>query len=244
MYDPVQALAMIDQNKVLVLTLLAGAVIFSFVYFIIGVRMAIIQKVYVVPFLGASFFLWHDVSFILHYPVWISEYNGHWWLMVWSVALVGTVALELFLIWQIMRYGHKELMPDVSKKQFNLFVVLATIGTGAMWWFIKLTLNDPIFLVTCIITAVWSVPFHTGIMLRRRSRAGQSIAMEVSVIIIFACMAGILMKASPFFTSPGFIAFLVAFMIWPLVNIWMILQYPDVVPEKVEAGSGAVPVNV
>lgn len=228
MYDPDLALAAIDANRAAILLLMAGAVGFSFIYFLIAVKMAIAQKAYVVPFLGASLFFWHDLSFVLHYPVWVSRYGGHWWLSVWSAALIGTVALEAYLIGQFIRYGRSELMPEASKMQFTALTILATLGIGALWWLVKASMADPIYLVTFAITAVWSVPFHTGIMLRRKSRVGQSVAMEASVMVIFACVSGVLMIAAPFFRTPPYLVFFATFMIWPAVNIWLYYRYPPI----------------
>ena len=228
MYDPLLALAAFDAHWPTILVLMAGAVGFSFVYFIIAVRMALRQRAYVVPFLGASLFLWHDLSFVLHYPEWVGTYGSHWWLMTWTIALVGTVALEAFLIWQFIRYGRQEIMPSATQAQFALLTVLATLGVGATWWLVKASLDDPIYLVTFAITAVWSVPFHTGILLRRRSRLGQSIAMEASVIVIFACVSAVLMIVAPFFRTAPYLAFFATFMIWPAANIAMILKAPPI----------------
>lgn len=237
MYDPALALSAIDANRTALFVFMSAAVGFSFVYFLIAVRLAIRQQAYVVPFIGASLFLWHDLSFVLHYPVWMTAYGGHWWLKVWTFALVGTVALEAFLIWQFIRYGHKEIMPDASRGMFATLTVLATLGVGAMWWLVKVSLNDPLYLVSFAITAVWSVPLHTGVMLRRGSRVGQSVAMEASVMVIFACLSAVMMLVAPFFRTPVYLAFFVAFMIWPAVNIWMFYRYPPLESETQPAAA-------
>lgn len=224
-YDPALALAAIDAHRPLVLACLALALGFSFVYFTIALRMAQRQKVYVEPFLGASVFFWHDLSFAAHWPVWQSQHGGHWWLQMWSVGLCGTVALEAYLIWQFIRYGHREIMPSVSQAAFAGLTLAGVLGVGAVWWLIKASMNDPLYFVTFAITAVWSTPFHTGIMLRRRNTQGQSVAMNLSVVIIFAAVSTAFLVAVPAFRSPPFYAFLAVFLAWPLANIWMIRRF-------------------
>jgi hypothetical protein len=238
-YDPVAALAAIDSHKSVVLICLALAGGFSFVYFIIGVRMAIRQQVYVVPFISVALFIWHDGSYVLHYPLWVSVYHRHWWLMQWTYGLVGTVALEALLIYQFCRYGRKELMPETSVPAFAGLAILGTLGVGAIWYLVKAALADELYLVTQAITAVFpAIPFHTGIMLRRKSRAGQSIAMQLSIMLVFAAMSVVVMLASPFFFSPAYLTFFVVFMIWPAVNIWLILRYPPLkAANRTENGS-------
>jgi hypothetical protein len=63
-------------------------------------------------------------------------------------------------------------------------LVLGTLGIGAMWWLIKASMGDELFFVTFEITAFLSVPFHTAIMARWQSRAGQSVVMELATIVM------------------------------------------------------------
>jgi hypothetical protein len=224
-YDAAAALQAIDRNALSILLCLAGALGFSFVYFLIGVRMAIRQQVYVVPFLGAALFFWHDLGFVMRYDLWFNHYD-HWWLKGWWFGLIGTVALELFLLGQFVRYGRKELFPELSEAAFAGLTLIGVIGVGAMWFLVKGALNDPLFFFTFAITAIWSVPFHTGLMLRRRSSAGQSVAMELSVMAIFASLSAALVQISPAFTSPIYVGFFAVFMAWPLLNIWLIRRLP------------------
>jgi hypothetical protein len=226
-YDPQLALQAIDQNAPLILLCLAGALGFSFVYFIIGIRMAIRQKVYVEPFLGASLFFWHDLSFSMHYDTWMNVYNGHWWLMMWTVGLLGTVALEAFLIYQFIKYGRKEIFPEMSQGQFTAMTLAAVAAIGVLWFFVKASLNDPLYFITFAVTAFWSTPFHTAIMLRRRSSAGQSVWMNISVMILFSCVSAAFMIAVPAFRSPLYLAVYAVFVCWPLFNIWMIRRMPS-----------------
>jgi hypothetical protein len=225
-YDPELVLRAIDANSAAVFMCLAFALGFSFLYFFIALKMARKQRVYVEPFLGASVFFWHDLSFVLNWPEWLAVYGGHWWLKLWTIGLCGTVALEAYLIWQFIHYGHREILPSVSKSAFAAITMAGVLGTGAMWWLIKASLNDPLYLVTFAITAVWSIPFHTGIMLRRGNTAGQSIAQNLAVIVIFAAVSTALMIVAPAFRSLPYFTFLAVFLAWPLFNIWLINRLP------------------
>ena len=121
------------------------------------------------------------MSYVLHYPLWFSVYHGHWYLVLWTYAQVGTVAFEAFLIGQFIHYGRKELMPDAAPGFFATLVILATLGVGALWWLVK---------------------------------------------IMLAALSAVGALASPFFLSPAYLTFFAVFMLWPLVNIALILRYP------------------
>jgi hypothetical protein len=108
--------------------------------------------------------------------------------------------------------------------------VAGTIAVGVLFWLVKASLNDPLYFITFAITAFWSTPWKVGIMMRRRSSAGQSVAMNVSVFIIFSCVSIAFMTAVPSFKSPAYLAVLAVFLAWPLFNIWMIRRLPSSPP--------------
>jgi len=226
MYDAHEALLAIDQHTATIMACLLITVIGAFFYFVIAMTMAIKQKVYVVPFIGSAVFLWHDFTFVLMYDQWFHVYN-HWWVKMWWFALCGTVGFEVLMIYQVYRYGHKELWPNLSKRAFGALVVLGTLGVGVMWALVKVSLGDPLFFITFAVTASFSVPFHTAVMSRRQSRSGQSIAMELSTIVMLWSLTGAFMQIAPFFHSPAYLGFVAVFTAWPLANVWLILRLPS-----------------
>ncbi len=232
MYDPYAALAAIDAHTFSIMACLLITVVAVFVYFYIAVAMAIRQQVYVVPFVGAAVFLWHDFTFVTMWHQWFVVYN-HWWVKMWWFALVGSVGFEAFLIYQIIRYGRKELFLNISQQAFTVLVLLGTLGVGAGWLLIKTSLGDPLFFITFVITAVWSVPFHTALMAKRQSRAGQSVVMEASTVVMILSLTGAFSQIDPFFRSIPFLAFVLVFTLWPLANIWLILRLPEYRPAAV-----------
>ncbi|WP_428312996.1 hypothetical protein [Hydrocarboniphaga sp.] len=227
MYDARAALLAIDQHTATIMACLLVTVIFAFLYFFIALRMAIKQQVYVVPFIGSAVFLWHDFSFVLMYDQWFHVYD-HWWVKMWWFALSGTVILELVMLYQVYRYGHKELWPNLSKPAYGAMIVLGTLGIGLLWALVKTSLGDELFFITFAITASFSVPFHTALMSRRQSRAGQSALMELSTIVMLWSLTGAFMQIDAFFRSPVYLGFVATFTVWPLVNIWLMRRLPPV----------------
>lgn len=225
MYDAQAALQAIDLYTVPILSCLAITVVFAFLYFVVAIRVALTQKVYVVPLIGAAVFFWHDLSFVLLYDTWFNVYD-HWWVKLWWVALCGTVPLEAYMIWHVIRFGHQELWPSLPKSQYTALIIAATLGMGALWFVIKATIQDDLYFITFAVTAVWSVPFHTVLMARRQSRAGQSIFMEASTIVMLVSMSAAFAQAAPFFRSPIYLAFVATMVLWALANIWLITRFP------------------
>jgi hypothetical protein len=226
MYDPHQVVQAMYANNTLIQVCFLGNVIFAFLYFGIGVYLTIKKQIYVLPFIGAALFFWHDLNYVLDYQLWFEQYT-HWWFQFTWFALIGTVGFEVFLIGQFIKYGHKELFPEMSKLQFSAMTVGATLGIGALWFLIKAGLKDELYLITFAITAIWSVPFHTGIMLRRRSCAGQSIAMELCVMVILAAVSVAFVTVAPaLFRTKLYLAFYLAFNAWCVVNIILIRKLP------------------
>ena len=105
--------------------------------------------------------------------------------------------------------------------------MLATLGVGSMWTLLKYSMGDELFFCTFAITASFSVPFHTALMCLRKSRAGQSIVMELATIVMLWSLTAVNAQVAPaFFLSPLNLGFVRCFSIWPLFNIWLMPKLP------------------
>lgn len=227
MYEYQAAIEALNQHWRTILPCLLGPVVFSYIYFTTAVRQAARERVYVETFFSAAFFFWHDLSFVLDYDLWFGGAYSHWWFKSWWFALIGTVAFEAFLIYQVFKYGHQELWPSLSRSQFGALLILGTLAIGAIWILIKHGLADDLYFVSFAITAVIpAAPYHTALMVLRKSRAGQSpvrqLCMAGNIVFLTAAFA----QVSSFFLSPVYLGFAVAFTLWPLANIWLIRCLP------------------
>lgn len=229
---PHAALATIDQRAVTIMLCLLVTGVFAFGYFGVGIRLAIRQQVYAVPLTPAALFFWHDLTFVLFYDKWFHQYN-HWWVKLWWYALIGTVALEAFVIFQVIKYGKRELWPNLARPVFVALIAGATIGVGAIWALVKASIEDELFFITFAITATIAIPFHTAILSRRGTRAGQSIFMQLSQIIMIMTMSAAFMQVSNFFWKPAYLAYVAATICWALVNIWLIRRAPEALVQPI-----------
>lgn len=228
MYDYAAAIDALNQHWPTILPCLAGPVIFTYIYFTSAVRQAVAENVYVEAFFSAAFFFWHDLSFVLDYGLWFGGAYSHWWFQAWWFALVGTVAFEAYLIYQVYKYGHQELWPGLSRQQFGMLLILGTLGVGAIWFLLKHGIEDDLFFVTFAITAVIpAAPWHTALMVLRKNRAGQSVTRQLCMAGNIVFLTAAFAQVSDFFLSPVYLAFALAFTLWPLGNIWLIRRLPS-----------------
>jgi hypothetical protein len=106
-------------------------------------------------------------------------------------------------------------------------IVAATLGVGALFSLIKAALGDPLYFITFAITAGFSVPLHTGLMMIRGSKRGQCVYMQGSVIVMLACLTAAFAQISDFFKSPIYLTFVTVIIVWACVNIALIVKLPD-----------------
>jgi hypothetical protein len=229
-YDPYQALQAIDANIGIIAVGMFLALSLTMLYFFEAIRLGVVQKTFSPPLAATLWFLPHDLSFVLLYDRWFNVYD-HWWVKIWWLGLACTVAIELFLLGQVVRYGRKELMPQVSQKAFLWWIVAATLAVGVMWAFIKSIIDDELFFASFFFTIVWPIPFTTAQILRRKSQRGASVLQQSCLAPMAFGLALALYHIAPFFRSPLFLALVAVTMIWSLYNIWLLRRQPPYVPE-------------
>lgn len=235
-YDPHLALQSIDANVVMVLLFFFGAAIFTFTFLIESFRLTRAHRAYSAPLAAVAWFAVHDLQFVLLYDTWFNVYD-HWWVKAWWAALVFTTAIEFTLVGMVVKYGREELAPWATQAQFTALVVMATIGIGILWLFVKSALDDPLFLISFPITAFWALPFSTALMVRRQSRRGQSYLLEICVVFIMLSFQGALWHVDPFFRSPLYIAFTTMAVVWGATNVWLLSKLPAYEPTQMRGGA-------
>lgn len=231
MYDPSQTLAAIDASPLPVLLLCAAALAGNAVYYYECLRLGFVQKTYAMPLGGLYFFIPHDMTYVLLWRKWFVEYD-HWFLKLFWLGLVLTAVVAWLFLWQLIRYGHRELMPQVPRRRFAGLVVAGLVLSTAAWLATKSVLHDDLFLFAFGLTAFWCAPFGTALMLRRGSAQGQSVTMWAgyTAIPLFYWLAGALYLPD-FFRSPAWLALGGAAVAWGLANLYLVT--------RLRAGEGA-----
>jgi hypothetical protein len=226
MYEPAATLAAIDANPVPVLLLCAVALAGNALYYFECMRLGFSQQTYGMPIAGLFFFIPHDMTYVLLWQKWFVEYD-HWFLKLFWVGLVVTSLAAWVFLWQAVRYGHRELMPQWSRAAFTLLVLAGLLACSAAWWAVKNVLDDELFLFAFGFTAFWCAPFGTALMLRRRSRLGNSQRMWAgyTAIPLYYWPATMLYLPDGF-RSPAWVALGAVAVLWGLANVVLARSLP------------------
>lgn len=179
MYNAYEVLARVDRHVAWVLILGGLTLISNYVLFIEWARLArrdrcSISTLTCVTLLGA-----HDGSFVLRYHTWFQVYD-HWLMKLFRVGLVLTFAWECYFFWLIIKYGREEMAPELSQRAFAVYCLGAAAAAAVMWGALKTILNDPLYAVSFMFTITIVLPAAFQLMMRRRSRRGQSLLAILS----------------------------------------------------------------
>ncbi|MGH7960498.1 MAG: hypothetical protein ACRERD_01575 [Candidatus Binatia bacterium] len=232
MYDPHAMLQIIDANRVPILLLFSLAMMANYVWFADAIRVAKRDRSYAMPLAATYFFLVHDASFVAHYSKWFNEY-GHWYCELFWVALVFTTLMEIVFLYQTLQYGRAELFPTLSQPLFTAIILAGVAAVAVFWLLVKSALSDDLYILSFFVAIAWYPPLGTALVLRRKSRQGQTPLMWTS----FTAMGMFSFLASWFFFGPVFqswlwLAFWAATLGWSLVTTWMVYRAPAYWPEE------------
>lgn len=175
-YDESQVLAAIDDHTVLVLLLCGGALVCNVIWFVLGLIAGERDRAYSTALLAVCVFLPNDAGYVYRYQNWFED-RDHWFPQLFWVALCAMVIFELLFLRQILRYGHKELLPWLTRTQFQAVVLLAVATSFVGYEMAKQTLADPLYLGAFHVLILLSPVLGAGLLTRRRTSAGQSVSM-------------------------------------------------------------------
>ena len=162
------------------------------------------------PPICTLFWFAHDTSFVWRYDLWFDVYD-HWYVKLFWILLVGTIALEMIYIAQAVKYGRREWAPQLSQPAFAAICALMVAISVVIWSVIKASLNDPLYVVAFGLTVVVYPAAVIPMMLRRGSSKGQSSVMWF----------GYMGLATGYFTATT-LYFGDAFRSWPWVGLGLI----------------------
>ncbi len=231
MYDPITTLQQIDQHIVPVIALCVVALIFNYCYFIEAIRLGYRHKTYSVPALVTLVFLPHDISYLLYFNKWFVEYD-HWFCKLWWLGLVATASIEGIFFYQLLKYGRKEILPQLSQRAYVVVMLLAlAVGAGA-WLTIKQAINDELYLFSFGWTLFWGAPLCISMMLRRGSSRGQSRWMWISYMLMAVFYWAAVSFLDPYFRSPGWLLILAMALGCALANLYVVGKMPRYEPRS------------
>jgi hypothetical protein len=190
-YDESTVLAAIDDHTVLVLLLCGGALVCNVIWFVLGLVAGERDRAYSTALLAVCVFLPNDAGYVYRYENWFDD-RDHWFPQLFWVALCAMVVFELLFLRQILRYGHGELFPWLTRSQFQAVVLLAVATSFIGYEMAKQTLADPLYLGAFQVLILLSPVLGAGLLTRRRTSAGQSVGMWLA----YTGMAGLWLLGS------------------------------------------------
>ncbi|NIB38858.1 hypothetical protein HBA55_04630 [Pseudomaricurvus alkylphenolicus] len=227
-YDVTTTLANIDANKARLFVFGGLALICNFIYFGAGIYQGFKHKVFSMPVCATLIFIPHDLLYLMMFDKWFNVYD-HWFCQLFWVGLIITNLEEFLFLYLTLKYGRKELMPQVSQRTFQTLVLLGLAGVFVAWYAIKSVLADELWLFTFGWTVWFCIPFVIPMMLRRNSAVGNSTLMWGAYIGMALCYWAAVWPLAPFFRSPAWLALGALVVVWALAVI--------VVMKKLQSGS-------
>lgn len=176
MYGAQQLLGVIDAHTVPVLTLFGLAMVCQTIAMVSAVRVSARDQVISIPLTCTFFWFAHDVGYVVRFHDWFVVYD-HWFLKCFWIGLFSAMLLELVFFAQAIKYGRKEFMPQASERQFAALVAVGAVAWILGWEFFKLLADDPLYQAGAALTLFVLPIAGAAQMLRRRSVAGQTLAL-------------------------------------------------------------------
>jgi|SRR5581483_8348681 len=197
-YDPTAVLQSLDDHKI-VLIPLALAFVLNYVWFIDAMRVARREQRYSMPMAATFVFMAHDAAYVGHFSTWFGD-GGHWFSKLFWFGMVLSLAMELILLAQTIRYGQAEHAPHWSRSLWTGAVLAGLLGTVTLWWIVRGTFDDPLFLVSLgLVTAAYP-PMGMALLVHRRGAAGQTTLMWAS----FTALCVVWYPAAAYGFGPAF----------------------------------------
>lgn len=224
-YDPHAIFDAVDANKTSYLVLGGAAMIFNYGYFIGAALAARRDKTFTFPLACTTFWLAHDLSFVLAFGRWNPIYN-HWYIQGFWLGLIPTTLFEAWYIYQTWLYGKDELLPNNSRSIFTIYIFLATLAGLVGWWSFKAFLDDPIYAYTFGSSGFVAPFFVIPLVLKRGNAKGQSLVTWISYVCMQTCwFAGAVTLFGPAFRSPQYLAMATTSIGGGIVLVLLVRKY-------------------
>ncbi|NMO91674.1 hypothetical protein [Actinomycetospora sp. TBRC 11914] len=186
MYDPAELLATIDAHRWPLLITCGLAMIANYVWFIAAFRRARRERVYSIPLFCTFYWLAHDSSLVYRFEKWFVQYDS-WFMELFWVAFLATVAFEIAFVVQDIVLARAELLPTWSRRAFTVAMIGTALVSAVIWENVKFIFDDDLYLLGFGLTIASYPVCAVSLLLRRRSVAGQDVVMWSGFTAMSAC---------------------------------------------------------
>lgn len=186
-YDEITVLQVIDDRAVWACAFGALAFLSNWTYFYACQRDARRDRCTPMALWGTTLFIAHDGSFLINAQHWFTDYDGvagAWMLPLFWCGLIVTFSFELIFFSQTIRYGRAEYAPRMTQAQWTAYCY-AALAVGITFWSIAKTyMDDPIYLMTFLVTYGMCAPATMQALARRGDSSGLSPLLVWTYLLI------------------------------------------------------------
>ncbi|WP_182379299.1 hypothetical protein [Nocardioides sp. WS12] len=194
MYDELDVLQAINDHAIWACALGALAFLANWTYFYACVQGARRDRCSPMALWGTTIFIAHDGSFLVNAEHWWTDYDGvagAWMLPLFWCGLIVTFSFEAVFFSQTVRYGRNEYAPRLTQGQWTAYCV-AALAVGIIFFAVaKAYLDDPIYLMTFLVTYAMCAPATFQAVARRGDSAGLSPLLTTTYLLIGVFFVGL-----------------------------------------------------
>ena len=231
MYDPQSVIQNISDNIVWFMVFGAVGMICNWWLLFECVKLGFRDKTYSIALFATYFWTAHDISFMLLWKTWFVELDFWVWKLFW-LNISCSVVFEVIFYYQMIKFGLDELFPGLSKRAAITLLFAGQLIAFPVFWYVKMVMGgDPMFLSIMVLTIFACPIFAIPIAMRRQSRRGQSVLLNVIYIIMVVGIWSAWYVTDILFQSPWFIALGLATITWCAANIFVLKRLPAYAPQ-------------
>ena len=205
MYDAGAVLAALDRNAWPVIALCGFAMLCNYTWFLAAVRQGLRDRVVPMPVFCTLFWLVGDASMVLRYELWFHEI-GHWYVKLFWLALVLTVACELVFLQLTLRFGRAELAPRFGQRAFAASLLAGAAVMAVAFETLKGLIGDPLYVNYFHLANLAGPAFGGALWMRRGTRAGTTpFIWGAYALMVASWSIACALWYGPPFAEPGFL---------------------------------------
>ena len=237
MYSVEEVFRNIDARPVAISAAALWAMFVGYVQCFESIRLGFRDRTHAMPVAATTFFFAHDTFFAGSYFTGHGVSN-HWFFAAGGYIIAPYIILELVLSWQIVRYSSKELGLGATTGRAALSYLGIQAAMYVFFIFMRMAINDPLYLLTTYISLFVGTIWMTPLLLRRGSRKGQSLLLAfvlwIGQTLSYAFYYPML---SIYFSSPIIVAVGVTHFFLGATYTFLLMKAPRYVHGSSETGA-------
>lgn len=200
-YDPAGVVAATSQNLYWVIGACALSFVGAYMQYFGALKMGFKHRTFSIPLIGNLWNFAHDTTYVVNFHHWFYEVD-FWLVRAFWVALAVFATCESVVMYQLIRYGHREVFPGMNRAQsIASYLGLQLLTYGIFWFFLSL-IHDPYYLLSFCTTVIVAPLFNIGLMRARGSRKGFSTTMLIGYVLLSIGFWWWMMLIDPYFRLP------------------------------------------